>query len=47
MGHMAGFDNPLAGAQMPPEIGVGGGTRRHGQKAEEENSGKQGAAASD
>ena len=35
VGDVAGFHDPLAGAQMPPEIGIGRGTGRHCEQAEE------------
>jgi len=33
---VAGFDDPLTGAKVPPEIGIEGVARRHRQQAEQE-----------
>ena len=34
VGDMAGFDDPLPGAQMPPKIGIGGRACRHAEQTE-------------
>jgi len=40
VGNAVGFDDPLAGAQVPPEIGIDGVARGHGEQAEEEDGGE-------
>ncbi len=40
VGNVAGFYDPLAGAEMPPEIGIDGVARGHGEQAEEEDCGE-------
>ena len=37
------LDDQLPGAQMPPQVGVSGGARRHGKKAQRQDDHEQGA----
>ena len=37
------LDDQLPGAQMPPQIGIGGGARRHGKKAQSQDDHEQAA----
>jgi len=36
--NMPGLHDPLPGAQMPPQIGISGAPRRHGEQAEKQDS---------
>ena len=40
MGDVAGFNDPLSRAQMPPQVGIGGRACRHRQQTETEDPAK-------
>jgi len=43
VGNVTRLDDPLPGAEVPPEVGIGGIAGGHGQKAKEQDGGKEGS----
>lgn len=40
VGNAVGFDDPLPGAQVPPEVGIDGVARGHSEQTEEKDRGE-------